>query len=251
MDFNQQIQLNYDGLSTSDKEMVQYIKKNREEVISLSIVDLGERLLSSKSTVLRLVQKLGFRGYSDFKYSLEQSLHDTFIAPSDLTGELKQEILKTFQYAEQTNFQPLIDKLKTASTVLIYATGFSQNNYSKEFSNDLVLSGRPNYLVSGESNFRLVAQNLTPKDLVIVTSLGGNTNHIRQIVTTLNYNEVPICSVTKFKKSFLSEHATFQLYYETTELPPKEVVPMESMVGLNIILSILGRKYKEYILFDE
>lgn len=89
MDFNQQIKLNYDGLSTSDKEMVQYIKKNREEVISLSIVDLGERLLSSKSTVLRLVQKLGFRGYSDFKYSLEQSLHDTFIAPSDLTGELK------------------------------------------------------------------------------------------------------------------------------------------------------------------
>jgi RpiR family glv operon transcriptional regulator len=79
-------------------------------------------------------------------------------------------------------FQVLVTQIKTAKNVLIYATGFTQNNYSKDFSNDLFLSGRPNFLISGETNFEMIRHTLTSEDLVIITSLSGNTLSIQNTI---------------------------------------------------------------------
>lgn len=249
--FDQHIQLHYDQLSGNEKEMVNYLRKNRETVIHLSIIELGEVLLSSKSSVLRLAKKLGFRGFTDMKYAIEQSLQQIAIEPTDLVATFKNEIQQTFQYADQTNFQKLIDCMYRANNVYLYATGFSQNNMTKEFSNDLFLSGRPNFLISGETNFEMIAHTLTEADFVIVTSLSGNTPSIKQAIRHLNMNGVPICSVTAFGKNFLRDHSKYQLYYETSPLPSSVVEGATSLVGLNIILTIFARKYREFVLFDE
>ncbi|MHC5250010.1 MurR/RpiR family transcriptional regulator [Enterococcus sp. LJL120] len=251
MNFDQHIKINYESLSENEQEMVYYIRNHRQEVIKLSIVELGDVLLSSKSSVLRLAKKLGFRGFSEMKYSIEQSLFQATIAPTDLVASLKKEIEQTFQYAEQTNFQPLLDKIKQAKQLHLYATGFTQNNYTKDFANDLFLSGRPNFLISGETNFEMISQTLTADDLVIVTSLSGETPAIKDTIRNLQLNKVPICSITAFGKSFLGEAADFQLYYEITDLPSPVIGGGNSMIGLNIILTILARKYREFVLFDE
>ncbi|MBV7392107.1 MurR/RpiR family transcriptional regulator [Enterococcus sp. ALS3] len=251
MNFDQHIKINFEKLSKNEQEMIYYILNHKTEVITLSINELGNKLLSSKSSVLRLAKKIGFRGFSEMKYSIEQSLLQTTIAPTDLVATLQKEIDQTFQYASQTNFQPLLDKIKQANQLYLYATGFTQNNYTKDFSNDLFLSGRPNYLISGETNFEMISQTLTADDLVIVTSLSGNTPAIKNAIKNLQLIKVPICSVTFFGKNFLSDAADYQLYYETSELPSLMVTGSYSMVGLNIILTILARKFREYILFDE
>lgn len=251
MIFDQHIQIHYDQLSDNEKEMVNYLRKHRKNVVKMSIVELGESLLSSKSSVLRLAQKLGFRGFTDMKYAIEQSLHQVAIEPTDLVATFKNEIQQTFQYAEQTNFQPLIDRVYHAKNVYLYATGFSQNNMTKEFSNDLFVSGRPNFLISGETNFNMISHTLTEEDLVIVTSLSGNTPSIQETIKNLNINRVPICSVTSFSKNFLRDHSDYQLYYETSELPSNVIDGATSIVGLNIILTIFARKYREFVLFDQ
>ncbi|EOH98099.1 MurR/RpiR family transcriptional regulator [Enterococcus pallens] len=251
MNFDQHIKVNYESLSENEQEMIYYIRNHRQEVVKLSIIELGDKLLSSKSSVLRLAKKLGFRGFSDMKYAIEQSLLERAIAPTDLVAALKKEIEQTFQYAEQTNFQPLLDKIKQANQLHLYATGFTQNNYTKDFANDLFLSNRPNFLISGETNFEMISHTLSKEDLVIVTSLSGETPAIKDTIRNLELNKVPICSITSFGKSFLSEAADFQLYYETSDLPSPVVGGGSSMIGLNIILAILARKYREFVLFDE
>lgn len=251
MNFEQHVQLSYDNLSDSEKNMVSYLREHRQEIGEMTIVELGSRLLSSKSSVLRLAKKLGFRGYSDMKYSIEESLQQLAIAPQDLVANLKDEINKTFQYAEQTNFQPLLDKIKNARNVVLYATGFTQNNYTKDFANDLFISGRPNFLISGETNFDMIAHTLNEEDLVIITSLSGNTSTIKNTIKLLKLNQVALCGVTAFGKNYLGDHADYHLYYEVSTLPSNIVEGATSMVCLNIILSILSRKYREFVLFDE
>lgn len=54
-----------------------------------------------------------------------------------------------------------------------------------------------------------------------------------------------------FGKNFLSSNSDYQLYYEISNLPSPIVAGGASMIGLNIILTILARKYREFILFDE
>ncbi|MEJ4291287.1 MurR/RpiR family transcriptional regulator [Enterococcus faecium] len=251
MDFEQNVRLNFDLLSDNEKDMVFFIRTHKAQVVHMSIVELGEQLLSSKSSVLRLAKKLGFRGYSEMKYSLEQSIVQSVIPPTDLIALLKDEINRTFQLADQTNFQPILEQLKAAKTVVVYATGFTQNNFSKDFVNDLILSGRPAMLISGETNFEMLSHTLTKDDFVIVTSLSGETPSIKSTIKNLNMNRIPLCGVTELGKNFLSEHSDFLLYYETRELPSNLIEGSRSMIGLNILLSILSRKYREFILFDE
>lgn len=251
LNFDQHIQIHFESLSEGEKEIIYYIKKHKEEVITLSAVDFAEKVLSSKSSVSRLAQKLNYKGFSEMKYAIEQDLLQSVVPPSDLVQNIKRNIEKTFQYAEQVNFQPLLDQMKRANNILIYATGFTQNNYSKDFSNELFLSNRQNFLVSGETSFEIISQTLTTSDLVFVTSLSGNTQSIQNTIKFLNLNKIPLCSVTAFGKNFLSDYSNFQLYYETSSVPSPITDNCTNMIGLNIILSILSQKYREFILFDE
>lgn len=251
MNFEQHLRLHYDNLSDMEKEMVAYLRQHPAQVVDMTIVELGEKLLSSKSSILRLAKKLGFRGYSEMKYVIQTSLKEPALTPEDLVHHLKHEIDQTFHYSEQTNFQPILDRLKQARTVIIYATGFTQTNYSQDFSNDLFLSGRPNYLVSGETNFAMIAETLTEEDFVIVASLSGETEGIKETLKLLNLNAVPICSVTQFGKNYLNDHATYRLYYEVSPLQSQVIHGATSMIALNVILTILARKYREFVLYDE
>ena len=176
MDFDTQAELLYADLNDSEKEMIQYIKSHKQEVINMTINELAKILLSSKSSVLRLAKKLGFTGYSELKYALKKEIVKKAIIPTDLVETYKKEINKTFEYATQVNYVPLVYDIHHARQVIIYATGFVQNNYAKQFSSELFLAGRSNYIVSGESNFEVISHSLTSEDFVIIISFSGNTD---------------------------------------------------------------------------
>lgn len=67
------IQQHQKELGDLDKEILSYILENQQEVEKMSIIELGEQVHTSKSTILRLTKKIGFSGFSEFKYFLKQS----------------------------------------------------------------------------------------------------------------------------------------------------------------------------------
>ena len=248
MDFDTQAGLIYSTLSDNEKDMIQYIRNHKSDVVEMPINELAKVLLSSKSSVLRLAQKLGYTGYSELKYSLKKDIVKKAVVPTDLVEKFRKEIDKTFEYA--TVFATLISEIHKARQVILYATGFTQNNYTKQFSSELFMSGRSNYIVSGEANFEVISHSLTSDDFVIIISLSGNTPGIRTIVNELNMKDIPILSITELGKNFLVENSDYQLYYNTTEFPLEDE-HIISMNAVGIILTILARKYQEFAFFDE
>lgn len=248
MDFEQQIRLHYDHLNDNEQEMLRFIRQNKQVVLSKNINELGKLLLTSKSSVLRLAKKLGFKGFKEMKYALSESEFHAFDHPKgDFVHQMENDILKTFQYAKSLNFIPILEKLREAKNVYIYATGFSQNNFSKEFSNDLLLCFRSNFLISGETNFDLLSATMTKEDFVIVVSLSGETAAIKPIVQKLLLNDVPILGITQFGDNFLRRHSTYQLFYEASPIDRDDSFTGQSMAALSVILMILSRKYREFI----
>lgn len=61
------------ALGDLDKTILRYVLDNKKEVQQLGITELATATYTSKSTVLRLVRKLGFAGFSEFKYFLKTS----------------------------------------------------------------------------------------------------------------------------------------------------------------------------------
>lgn len=130
MDFDTQAGLIYSTLSDNEKDMIQYIRNHKADVVDMPINELAKVLLSSKSSVLRLAQKLGYTGYSELKYSLKKDIVKKAVVPTDLVEKFRKEIDKTFEYASQVNFASLISEIHKARQVILYATGFTQNNYT-------------------------------------------------------------------------------------------------------------------------
>ncbi|MDT3428251.1 RpiR family glv operon transcriptional regulator [Paenibacillus forsythiae] len=251
MDFDLRVKINYDNLTDSEKEMVRFIISRPQDVIRMNIIELGETMLSSKSSVLRLAQKLGYHGFSELKYALRSDMTLSSLEPSDLTLLLKQDLDRIFRYVEQTNFQPFLEKLKKARMVFLYATGFSQNNFTKEFSKDLMIANRQNILISGETNLAINSSIITEEDLVIFTSFSGETEMIKDVVRALKIKKVTIAAITKFGSNFLAEHADHSFFFEATPLPSHQRQGVHSLIGLEVILDVIARKYREFILFDE
>lgn len=184
------------------------------------------------------------------KYEMQQALDAREVIPQDLVDQYRYDVLRTFDMCAQVNYMPLLKAIDSSNRLIIYATGFVQNNYSKQFSSELFLYGKPNHLISGETNFEIIARTLTPDDLVIIVSLSGETPHLRNIVNLLNIRKVPICSVTMLSKNFLSDRSQYSLHYEVSPLP-LQAESAQSMNALSVTLTVLARKYLEYAHFDE
>ena len=53
----------YDSLSNADKKICDYIIKNAESIIHLTITEVAERTGVSEATVVRTSKKLGYNGF--------------------------------------------------------------------------------------------------------------------------------------------------------------------------------------------
>lgn len=250
MGFFETARLHYDELNDTEKEMVSYIVDHLEDLLNLSINDLAKILKSSRSSILRLSQKLGYRGYSQMKYEMLTAMQTKEVIPINLEEQFHKDIQRTFELANQVNFMPLLQAIDNAQQLIVYATGFVQNNYAKQFSSELFMYGKPNFLVSGETNFNVIANTLTEEDLVIIVSYSGNTPAIQNTVHLLNIKKVPICSITHLSKNFLTDASRYSLFYEVSEIPLPNGTG-NSLNALGVLMTILARKYLEYILYDE
>lgn len=247
--FFEQVKMRYADLNETEKEMISYVTAHLEDLHDLSIVEMAAMLKSSRSSVLRLAQKLGYRGYSQMKYEMKEAVDAKEVIPANLEEQFQKNVLKTFELVDQVNFMPLLHAIDQAEKLIIYATGFVQNNYAKQFSSELYLYGKPNFLVSGETNFEVISRTLTSKDLVIVVGFSGNTPGIQNAINLLSVRKVPICSITALSKNKLTDASRFSLFYQTSSLPIDG--DGVSLNALSILMTVLARKYLEFILYDE
>ncbi len=108
------IQGTYNSLRTAEQRVADFILKYAEELIYLTVTELAERTQTSESTVVRLCQKIGYKGYQEFKIMLARDL----VGPAETVYEQigptdSLEALKTKVF--QANAQALKDTIEVLS----------------------------------------------------------------------------------------------------------------------------------------
>jgi len=72
----------YDSLSPKQQALVQYIAQNPSFSSYATARELGERVGADASTVVRLAQVLGFKGFTHFRHNLRHYYQDEMADPS-------------------------------------------------------------------------------------------------------------------------------------------------------------------------
>ncbi|TVP93034.1 MAG: MurR/RpiR family transcriptional regulator [Alkalibacterium sp.] len=232
-------------LTDNDYHILSYVEKEPERVANMTIMELSQQCNMSKSSILRMTKKLGFSGYSEFKYYLKESS-----AKNDSSGNVfelsENDIKRTVQLFDNQDKQPIYSLIDEAETIYAYGTGWGQQNALQELSRYLLSMDKRVYLIPSLRELQVASKNMSSDDLVIIASLSGDLDEVTSDLKKISHQGVPTLSITSFKNNHLAELSTYQLYFQSTDFGFAYNVAHKSFIGLHAIIDLLVRGYLDY-----
>ena len=250
MRFDELINNNYSKLNENDLYILKFICSNKKECSNLSINKLGDKCNVSRTTILRFTQKLGFKGYSEFKVFLrwqEEEDQEDNVIEKDYVNKFYLDIEETTKNLKQKNLWEICELLYEADRVFIYGTGMTQKFVAKEMQRTFLTSRKYFYVIEGETELQTVISDITPKDVIIIITLFGNRDFLKEITNILNLNGIKYISMTKFSDNVIARNTNYNLYISTTPINVSKDRTHESTALFFLLVDILFREYINYV----
>ncbi|GAA0486676.1 MurR/RpiR family transcriptional regulator [Salinibacillus aidingensis] len=242
----------YQTLSESERFLLKYIYDHLTETSKMSIVNLSEKANVSTATIVRLMKKLGYNGYTSFKYSIHEKLSTPDDEPSELKDidmEIKQaifknehEVVKTIQMQSIGMIEDAIQKIQDADKIYVFARGFSEM-IASEMTTKLQLLEKNCEMHNDPNIIRLKSKKLKQRELAIFISLSGETKELVEACKNLRINNISTITLTaKMDSSLASLSELFFLGYKDSHsyFPDYEV---RSRLPLQVISRIILDAY--------
>ncbi|MFL2079487.1 MurR/RpiR family transcriptional regulator [Marinilactibacillus psychrotolerans] len=242
------INQHYSELNENDLHIVQYMMQHKESIKQMTITMLAKETLTSKSSVLRLTKKLGFSGFSEFKYALKNN-DDTRSLPATSFSSLQETDLSgTAKLFSQQQIHPIIEHFHAARNIYCYGTGWGQRTVLKNFNRGMIDLKKFPLLLESLSEFEVIVQRaVQPDDLVIIVSLSGDIKQTEQVTRLLKMKNIPILSITNLSNNVLASMATYNLYFQSTPVNYMGE-DMYSLLPIFQLMDSLRREYVDYLM---
>ncbi|MED1533953.1 MurR/RpiR family transcriptional regulator [Bacillus altitudinis] len=241
----------YQTLSETERYLLHYIHQHLEDISTLSIVTLSERANVSTATIVRLMKKIGYNGYTSFKYRLKQEkkMTDDSDQLKNIDEDIKlairkneEEVLKTIQLQSIGQIEDAVQKIHDADKIYIFGRGFSEM-IAKEMTIKLQLIGKICEVHDDPNIIRLKSRDIDKNELAIFVSLNGETSELVEACQNLSMKQVTTITVTTRIDSTLSKISDMTLVGykgEQSFFPDYEV---RSRLSLHVIARILLDAY--------
>ncbi len=238
-------------LSETDKYLLEYIQQHIEEISNMSIVKLSENANVSTATIVRLMKKIGYDGYTSFKYSLKEKvnfsdenneMHDINSKISQAIQKNEHEVQKTIQLQSIGKIEDAVQKIYNADKIYIFARGFSEM-IAKEMGIKLQLMGKNCEVHDDPNIIRIKSKSIEGNELAIFISLNGETTELVEACKNLTIRQLTTITLTTRVDSTLSSMSemTFIGFKGShSYIPDYEV---RSRLPLNVIARILLDAY--------
>ncbi|MDN6640577.1 MAG: MurR/RpiR family transcriptional regulator [Tetragenococcus sp.] len=244
------INKHYDDLNENDQHITKYIINHEEECKHLSITQLAAATLTSKSSILRFTQKLGFSGFSEFKYTLRQQKSPKQQEQKSFVAMQQEDLLQTAKIFSQQNVAPALQAFDQAESIYCYGTGWGQRDVLKNFMRSVIPLQRFPIHLQSQKELRIVLDgSITENDLMIILSLSGENKPQEDILNRMKLANIPILSITNMSRNRLASKATYNLYYQSTEIG-EDTHEIFSMMPLFQIMDLFYRAYVDYKQID-
>lgn len=218
--------------SKSDKILIDYIKKNLEEVAYKSISQIASESNIGEATITRFTKKMGFNGFSDFKVTLAQEISSSnkknIISSSIENGESAYETAQKLLSSNIATLEDTVDIIngddiqKCAKMIIdakrIYFIGLGYSGIIAEDSNyKFMRIGLNSVSFDCSHTMIMMASIMKEGDLVISISHSGETDEIIKTVMLAKDNNAKIISITENVESRLKELSDVNLVYVSGE----------------------------------
>ncbi|WP_067842869.1 MurR/RpiR family transcriptional regulator [Amphibacillus sediminis] len=243
MYFYDRLKENQHRLNETEQSILDYLLERSSEIKDLTIREAAKDNFTAPNTIIRLCQKLDFKGFTDFKEGLYASIQ-TKTDFVEVTS-LDEQIIKTKQLVNTELIDHLVDCIHHANKILFFAVGLSRFP-AQELDARLQLVGKNSQIFVDPHVMKHNASLLTDKDLAIAISISGTTDNILEATTIANVAGAKTLSITGFSNNPLAKRTTFQLYGFTTEVRVSGIDAADRF-SIHYLINLLFNEYlKKY-----
>jgi len=222
------------SLRNAEEQVANYILLHHGEIINLTITELAEQAGVSEATVVRMCQKLGYKGFQELKIALAlelvkpvQAIHEE-IHEDDEVDQAVEKVFRGNMFAIENTLRVLsmgemkkaVDALANARKIEIYGVGGS-GPVARDAAHKLMKTGIPCVAYDDPHMQIMSASLLGPGCVAIGISHSGSSKDIVEALsvakaagaTTIsisNYAKSPIDKVSDIKLATASKETSYR-----------------------------------------
>lgn len=248
-EIKKRIKFKLPNLTESQKVVANYIVENPQRFALFSVRELEKELKISKSTIVRLVQALGYEGYYELKSEYLKRLRDNFgpvprykrflSEPHKkldfnrlIADETVKNIHNTLRLVDDSQYKKAINLLKKANGV--YTIGVGISNCLSEIATYLFtrVSINSHCMAYGSLKFTEQIINISKKDVVFAFSFPPYSKETIEAARYAKERSIKVISITDKATSEIVQYSDAFLQ-----------VFVESITISNSIMSVLVLLY--------
>ena len=215
---------NYSSFSDTEKAICKFVLESEQDLMSMNINEFAKKSLSSKSSVIRFSQKLGFTGFSEMKTFMKWEHEQR--NQKDNNYSFYQQVIhdseETINYLKSKDFTDIYHQIDDAQNIYVMSTGTTQQLQASELQRLFMMSEKDVRVIPSSTKvaeFKRMYEILTHEDLVIILSLSGENIDLEESINLLNQKNVKTISISNFQSSFLSKNCDYNVYGWSSRSP--------------------------------
>ncbi|MGA9227207.1 MAG: MurR/RpiR family transcriptional regulator [Mesobacillus sp.] len=252
----------YSSLSSKEKAVADYILKNPQEIIHLSITEFSENSSVAEATIFRFCKRLGFRGYQAFKIALAsevvepiKNIHEEIkeedevltLAEKVFTGHI-EAIKDTLNLLDGQVLESIVEILSRATRIDFYGSGGS-SAIALDAYHKFLRTGINCHAHSDGHQQIISAALLGPGQAAIGISHSGSNKDVIEALRIAKANGAATIAITNHYKSPLTKEADYVLYTTSRETYFRSEALASRLVQLSLIdvlhVAVSVRKQEE------
>lgn len=233
------------SLNNLEMLVYNYVIKNRDKVMYMTIRELADAVGVSTTTVLRFCRKLKCEGYSEFRVRFKLYLEQNEPQQANFGAS---EIISFFKGVNNDEFDNLLDQavdiILSSERIIFVGAGTSgalAKYGARFFSNVGKFS---NHI---DDPYFPVTNDMARNALAIVLSVSGETEEILRFASQFSLHNCKVLSVTSHENSRLAKLADFNLSWHVPQTRIAGVYDITTQIPVIYILESLGRKLAKRI----
>lgn len=242
MKLDEIIDKNYDCLTATDQMIVQQIRQDKEEIKDLNSTQTAKRLGISRTSLVRLMKKLGISSYAEFKLILKQEKEDIKHSKIEM-DTIIQDYHNMIEELKNYDYSTICQQIYDAQTIYLYGSGNEQKAIIEEFKRIFLIMGKWCVDLFDYGEIEFAAKDFSDQDLFIVVSLSGENEEVLRTMRMVLGTKIHTLSMTRWKNNSLARMTENNLYVGTKMIDQNKEHSYEMIAAFYILLDILSVRY--------
>lgn len=256
------IKNHYTALTATEKKVADYIQKNSDRVITMSVAEFAENASVANSAIIRCCKSLGFEGYAELKMALAMELsknkqlnYTPYIYPSDDAATILDKIFSanvktlhdTAEKLDRVLLQNVVDLLDQAHATYIYGIGTSAAIVS-DFQYRIMQLGYTVFCYTDVPSMKISTLNIRKGDVAIGISHSGRTIATIEALELAKANGADTVCITSYPGSPITKVAdhSVEIYCDEIQYPMEAISARIAHISVidAITIALSARHYE-------